>query len=323
MPGRAGRREGAGDREQRDPLAAEELAAGGRLGAVGGGDGQRNVGQAVADLDGHQMLSFASGEAADRLAVWRASSLARRAAAAHCRGRWLISRRFLSGKFLLAMPGMADPRFERAVIAMCVHDENGAIGIGIGHKRAGISFRGLLRQLEIEPGEAPDCAVHHGGPVEPGRGFVLHSTDWGGQDTLHVNGDKGELFAMTGTIDVLRAIAEGQRAVAVDRGARLCRLGRGPARRGDDPARLVRRAAASRRSCSTRRPTSAGRRAFKAAGHRPAAAGERDRRRLNSTYKDILYICLWSASRLVASATRARCGALHHSIGESRRGDAG
>ena len=108
------------------------------------------------------------------------------------------------------MPGMADPRFERAVIALCVHDENGAIGVGIGHKRAGISFRGLLRQLDIEPGEAPDCAVHHGGPAEPGRGFVLHSADWGGQDTLHVNDDGGELFAMTGTIDVLRAIAEGR-----------------------------------------------------------------------------------------------------------------
>ena len=71
---------------------------------------------------------------------------------------------FLSGKLLLAMPGMADPRFERAVIALCVHDENGAVGIGIGHKRAGISFRQLLRQLDIEPGEAPECAVHHGGP---------------------------------------------------------------------------------------------------------------------------------------------------------------
>jgi len=117
---------------------------------------------------------------------------------------------FLSGKLLLAMPGMADPRFERAVIAMCVHDENGAIGIGIGHKRAGINFRGLLKQLEIDPGEAPDCAVHHGGPVEPGRGFVLHSTDWGGQDTLHVAGPKGEIFAMTGTIDILKAIAEGK-----------------------------------------------------------------------------------------------------------------
>ena len=111
---------------------------------------------------------------------------------------WPSSRRFLSGKLLLAMPGMADPRFERAVIALCVHDENGAIGVGIGHKRAGISFRGLLKQLEIDPGEAPDCAVHHGGPVEPGRGFVLHSTDWGGQDSLQVNGPKGVLFAMTG-----------------------------------------------------------------------------------------------------------------------------
>ena len=117
---------------------------------------------------------------------------------------------FLSGKLLLAMPGMADPRFERAVIAVCVHDENGAVGVGVGHKRAGISFRGLLKQLEIDPGEAPDCAVHHGGPVEPGRGFVLHSSDWGGQDTLQVNGEAGELCAMTGTIDILKAIADGR-----------------------------------------------------------------------------------------------------------------
>ena len=71
-------------------------------------------------------------------------------------------------------------------------------------------FRALLQQLDIEPGEAPDCAVHHGGPVEPGRGFVLHSTDWGGQDTLQVNGPNGSTFGMTGTIDILRAIAEGK-----------------------------------------------------------------------------------------------------------------
>lgn len=117
---------------------------------------------------------------------------------------------FLSGKLLLAMPGMADPRFERAVIAMCMHDENGAIGIGIGHKRAGIGFRGLLRQLDIDPGDAPDRAVHHGGPVEPGRGFILHSTDWSGQDSVKVEAANGEIFAMTGTIDVLKAIAEGK-----------------------------------------------------------------------------------------------------------------
>ena len=117
---------------------------------------------------------------------------------------------FLSGKLLLAMPGMADPRFERSVTALCIHDDNGAVGIGISHKRAGIRLRGLLQQLEIDAGQAPDTAVLHGGPVEPGRGFVLHSDDWGGEDTLQVVGTGGKLWAMTGTVDVLRAIAEGR-----------------------------------------------------------------------------------------------------------------
>ena len=63
--------------------------------------------------------------------------------------------RFLSGKLLLAMPGMADPRFERAVIAICVHDENGAVGIGIGHKRAGLRFRELLNSSTSTPAKRP------------------------------------------------------------------------------------------------------------------------------------------------------------------------
>ena len=113
---------------------------------------------------------------------------------------------YLSGKLLLAMPGMADSCFQRAVIAMAVHDANGAIGIGIGHVRAGIRFRALLKQLDIDPRGAPDAPVLHGGPVEPGRGFILHSQDWAGEDTLPIIG----LGAMTGTIDVLRAIAEGR-----------------------------------------------------------------------------------------------------------------
>lgn len=117
---------------------------------------------------------------------------------------------YLSGKLLLAMPGIGDPRFERAVIAICVHDEHGAVGVGIGHQRAGIGLRGLLEQLDIDPGTAPDTAVLHGGPVEPGRGFVLHSDDWGGQDTIQVVGAEGFSYALTGTIDVLKAIAEGR-----------------------------------------------------------------------------------------------------------------
>ena len=116
------------------------------------------------------------------------------------------SARFLAGQFLLAMPGIGDPRFEQAVIAMCGHDEDGAIGIGIGARIDGLGLHDVLEQFDIEPGAAPDAPVHLGGPVEPRRGFVLHSSDWGGQDTVDVAGR----WALSGTIDVLRAIAEGR-----------------------------------------------------------------------------------------------------------------
>jgi putative transcriptional regulator len=118
----------------------------------------------------------------------------------------MMDARFLVGQFLLATPGIGDPRFERAVIAMCAHDEEGAVGIGLGQVIDGLGFHALLDQLEIERGDAPDAPVHLGGPMEPRRGFVLHSRDWGGQDTLDVAGR----WAMSGTTDVLRAIAEGR-----------------------------------------------------------------------------------------------------------------
>lgn len=113
---------------------------------------------------------------------------------------------FYSGQFLLALPGMGDPRFDRAVIAMCAHDEQGALGIGIGNTIANVGFHTLLNQLEIDVGEAPDAPVHLGGPVEPQRGFILHSLDWGGEDSVQV----GDKWALTGTLDILRAIAEGR-----------------------------------------------------------------------------------------------------------------
>lgn len=111
----------------------------------------------------------------------------------------------LRGQYLLAMPGIGDPRFEKAVIAMCAHDENGALGVGVGQILPGITLHRLFEQLSIEPGIAPDCGLHFGGPVEPQRGFVLHSIDWAGGDTLLVDGRWG----LTSTLDVLRAIAEG------------------------------------------------------------------------------------------------------------------
>ena len=114
--------------------------------------------------------------------------------------------KFLSGQFLLAMPGIGDPRFEKAVIAMCVHDDSGALGIGLGRIVPRIGFHSLLRQLDIDPGVAPDVPIHLGGPVEPQRGFLLHTLDWGGQDSVQV----GERWALTATLDILRAIAEGK-----------------------------------------------------------------------------------------------------------------
>jgi len=113
---------------------------------------------------------------------------------------------YLSGRLLLAMPGMFDPRFDRSVNVMCLHDENGALGIGVGHIRDGVTFHEILEELEIDPGVAPDCAIHHGGPVETGRGFVLHTADWAGPDTIAVE----PIGALSASLEVLRAIAEGR-----------------------------------------------------------------------------------------------------------------
>lgn len=113
--------------------------------------------------------------------------------------------RFLTGQFLLATPGMGDARFAHAVIAICAHDEKGAIGIGIGATVNGLGLHDVLEQFEIAPGDAPNAPIHFGGPVETRRGFVLHSNDWTGQDTVDVAG----LWALSGTVDILRAIAAG------------------------------------------------------------------------------------------------------------------
>jgi putative transcriptional regulator len=112
----------------------------------------------------------------------------------------------LAGELLLALPGIGDPRFEQAVIAMVLHQPDGAMGVGIGRIVPGLGLHTLLKQLGIEPGVAPDAPIHQGGPVETQRGFVLHSTDWRGDDTLPVS----DAMSLTTTLDVLRAIAAGE-----------------------------------------------------------------------------------------------------------------
>ena len=121
---------------------------------------------------------------------------------------------YLDGSLLVAVPAMGDPRFARAVIYMCAHSADGAMGIIINQHADEIDFGQLLVQLEIVPeaksirlpARAEGIRVLRGGPVETGRGFVLHSSDYGANDsTVRIADD----VCMTATIDILRAIAKG------------------------------------------------------------------------------------------------------------------
>jgi putative transcriptional regulator len=114
---------------------------------------------------------------------------------------------YLSGRLLLSMPGIGDPRFERVVIAMCVHDDDGALGIVSNIPVGTLTVRDLMAQLDIDPGVTPaDPLVMAGGPVEPSRGFVVHSPDWQGQNSIAV----GDRWTLTSTTDILRDIAAGK-----------------------------------------------------------------------------------------------------------------
>jgi len=113
----------------------------------------------------------------------------------------------LTGKLLIAMPGMGDARFEHGVVVICAHSEDGAMGLIINKPAPGVAFSGLLDQLGISHTD-PDILVPvlFGGPVETGRGFVLHSSDWhGAGDAIRV----GPQMAMTATRDVLEDLGRG------------------------------------------------------------------------------------------------------------------
>ena len=121
----------------------------------------------------------------------------------------------LAGQFLIAMPSMTDKRFARSVIYLCVHSPDTAMGIIINRRADNISFSELLEHLDLdglpEPdGEAHELAdmnVHFGGPVEPGRGFVLHTPDYQTKKrTLSVE----KSVCLTATVDILKAIAQGK-----------------------------------------------------------------------------------------------------------------
>ena len=113
---------------------------------------------------------------------------------------------YLSGQLLVAMPAMGDPRFDRSVIYMCAHSEDGAMGLIVNQPLDDLDFPEILEQLGIDTGPGCDeIRVHAGGPVETSRGFVLHTDDYQQDGTMVV--DRG--LALTATTEVLRAIADG------------------------------------------------------------------------------------------------------------------
>lgn len=121
---------------------------------------------------------------------------------------------FLEGQLLIAMPGMEDPRFTRTVIYLCSHTEQGAMGIVINRPAENFDFSDLLMQLEVIAEDSPTLISEHlseidvmiGGPVETGRGFVLHSPDYHLENsTMEI--DEG--ISLTATVDILRALVSG------------------------------------------------------------------------------------------------------------------
>lgn len=116
------------------------------------------------------------------------------------------------GQFLIAMPQLAESEFQRSVIYICAHSDEGAMGFIINRAQT-VTFPEVLQQLDLME-EGPDLYVPSlvdfpvlsGGPVEPGRGFVLHSYDYSGEGSIPISDD----LAMTGTLDVLKSVAAGK-----------------------------------------------------------------------------------------------------------------
>ena len=114
---------------------------------------------------------------------------------------------YVTGQLLIAMPGMRDERFAKSVIYMCAHSEEGAMGLVLNQRLDSLTFAELISQLELDEKHlSRDVPVHFGGPVESGRGFVLHTSDYQQDATLEVvNG-----VALTATVEILKAIAQGK-----------------------------------------------------------------------------------------------------------------
>ncbi|MEM7444467.1 MAG: YqgE/AlgH family protein [Pseudomonadota bacterium] len=118
---------------------------------------------------------------------------------------------YLTGQLLIAMPTMGDQRFARSVIYVCAHSSDGAMGLVVNKGLPAVDPAELLDQLGIDESERPESLrIQFGGPVESGRGFVLHTADFEHDGTVVVDRNDEGGVAMTATLDILRAIAKGE-----------------------------------------------------------------------------------------------------------------
>jgi len=117
-----------------------------------------------------------------------------------------ISSGWLTGQLLIAMPSLIDPRFEKTVLLICSHGPEGAMGIVLNRLFGDLSFQGLLVQLGVEINEtSPELSIHYGGPVDPVRGFVMHTTDYVRVGTTEITPS----IALTATVEILQDLANG------------------------------------------------------------------------------------------------------------------
>ncbi|WP_037492975.1 YqgE/AlgH family protein [Sneathiella glossodoripedis] len=117
-----------------------------------------------------------------------------------------VNNGYLEGQILIAMPTMPDPRFQKAIILLCAHGEDGAMGIVLNKDLDAISFEDLFAQLEIPlTADFTDKKIHFGGPVESERGFLLHSTDIIHETSILIDKE----IALTATVDMLKSLASG------------------------------------------------------------------------------------------------------------------
>ncbi|MBR73011.1 MAG: hypothetical protein CMM30_08755 [Rhodospirillaceae bacterium] len=111
------------------------------------------------------------------------------------------------GQLLVATPHMTDKRFSKSVIYICAHDKYGAMGIVVNKPLENVEFNEVLDQLGIDnTTENNPISVYLGGPVEPNRGFVLHTSDYMHESTLIIN----NIFAVTSSLDIMKDICKGR-----------------------------------------------------------------------------------------------------------------